>query len=169
MQNNNRKMFFYCLILCAITGIVVCWYISIQDKKFAVVDAIKLFDGFNMKKDLEAIDKSKLQQQSRAIDSLDKEMQMAIAMKNADEANRISTEYAAAKAALENNYTRSNQIINEKVWKRLNPLLEEFGKKKGIHLIIGANGMGSVLYNDAYYDMTSDAVNFVNKRYEEGN
>jgi len=29
--------------------------------------------------------------------------------------------------------------------------------------------MGSVLYNDAYYDLTDDVVKFVNKKYEEGN
>lgn len=45
-------------------------------------------------------------------------------------------------------------------------LWKSMAKKRHLHLIIGANGMGSVLYNDDYYDMTNDLINYANKEYE---
>ncbi|MCW3123056.1 MAG: OmpH family outer membrane protein [Flavipsychrobacter sp.] len=169
MQKIHIKLLLYYLVMCVITGFVVCEINSMQQKKIAVIDAVKLFEGYHMTKDLESLDKIRLQTESKEMDSLIKMAQIARAMHNEEDAKMISDKYIYAKSVLENDYAQSNHSINEKVWKRLNPILEEFGKKKGLHLIIGANGMGSVLYNDGYYDLTSDVINFANKRYEEGN
>ena len=40
-------------------------------------------------------------------------------------------------------------------------MIDDYGKEGGYRLIIGANGMGSVLYNDDYYDCTKEVVDFV--------
>jgi outer membrane protein len=85
------------------------------------------------------------------------------------ELEQLYKTFCQAKATFEQEYQESNQSINEQVWKRLNPLIDEYGKAKGFRLIIGANGMGSVLYNDEYYDQTKELTDFVNKKYEEGN
>ena len=155
--------------MCLITGGTVYWLIQRQEKKIGVVDAIKLFDQFNMKKELEGREKVKLQGLARQMDSLKNLLTMAHASKNEAEEQKLVATYNYVKSDLENKYKESNRDINEQVWKRLNPALDEYGKKQGLHLIIGANGMGSVLYNDDYYDLTSDAIKFVNKKYEEGN
>jgi outer membrane protein len=94
---------------------------------------------------------------------------MAKATRNEDEIKKLAYAYNNMKNNLENAYRQSNQEINEQVWRRLNPILEEYGKKRGLHLLLGANGMGSVLYNDDYYDMTNDLINYVDKKYEIGN
>lgn len=65
-------------------------------------------------------------------------------------------------------YEASNSTINEKVWKRLNPLIDDFGKKNNIRIMIGANGMGTVLYNDNSVSMTNELIEFINKNYKTG-
>jgi Skp family chaperone for outer membrane proteins len=86
-----------------------------------------------------------------------------------DKIKELTYDYNFMKTKLDNDYTQSNRDINEQIWKRLNPLLDEYGKKKKLHLIIGANGMGSVLYNDEYYERTNDVISYINKKYYEGN
>ena len=156
--------------MCLLTGATIIWWLSSQQKKIAVVDAVKLFDSYNMKNELEGIAKRQLQAESKEVDSMRNVVQMAQAVNgNEDEVKKFTMGYNYMKSRLESDYTQSNRDINEKVWKRLNPLLDEYGKKNHLHLMIGANGMGSVLYNDDYYDLTNDVIKFANKKYEEGN
>jgi outer membrane protein len=166
---SSAKVLFFSFLMCVATGLTVYFILTSQNKKIAVVDAVKLFDQFNMKKELENKAKTKLQAISRQGDSLSNQLQLAKASQNEEEIKKMTYACNYIKATLEEQYKQTNHDINEQVWKRLNPQLDAYGKAKGLHLIVGANGMGSVLYNDAYYDLTDDVVKFVNKKYEEGN
>ena len=156
--------------MCLISSGSFYLVLRIQHGKIAVVDAVRLFDGYAMKIELETIAKSRLQSDSRQLDSLNNVLEKNKAVNQfAEETKLLAYRYNSQKSKLESDYSLSNRNINEKVWKRLNPLLTEFGKKNGFNLIIGANGMGSVLYYDSYYDQTDEVIKFVNKRYGEGN
>ena len=157
------------MLMCILTGISVFLKLKTDNTKIAVVDATKLFSQYNMTKELEGKAKIKLLAMGKQMDSVETLLNTVKALKNENEINRLSNVYAYYKDKLEDQYTQSNREINELVWKRLNKVIDDYGKKKGLHLIIGANGMGSVLYNDDYYDLTNDAVIYVNKNYEEGN
>lgn len=170
MKGSEIKILLCCLVMCVITGLVVTWRINAKEKKIAVVDAVRLFDEYNMKTELEEIAKKQLQSESRQIDSVANALKMAQAANASQEdQGKLEGTYKYMKSKLDEDYAQSNRDINEKVWKRLNPLLQEYGKKNKLHLIIGANGMGTVLYNDDFYDRTKDVIQFVNKRYAEGN
>ena len=112
---------------------------------------------------------AKLQAISKQVDSIANQLELARASRNEDEVKKMTYGYNYMKTNLENEFRRSNRDINEQVWKRLNPVVEEYGKMKGLHVIIGANGMGSVLYNDEYLDLTEDIIKYVNNKYEAGN
>ncbi|HVW96808.1 MAG TPA: OmpH family outer membrane protein [Mucilaginibacter sp.] len=150
-----------------IISVLANYFISANhDKKIAVVDAVKLFNGFTMKKELEKEAEGKLKYFSSQVDSLDGQIKLAGYGKDSAVRRSLIQKYLITKRELENQYNQSNQLINEMVWKRLNPLIDEYGKKNGFHLIIGANGMGSVLYNDNYFDKTEEVIQYVNKNYE---
>jgi len=158
------------MVMCVITGTIVFLINVHQQQKIAVVDAIKLFDGYDMKKELEESAKVKLEAESKQLDSIGNALKMAHSLNNGeDKIKELTYDYNFMKTKLDNDYTQSNRDINEQIWKRLNPLLDEYGKKKKLHLIIGANGMGSVLYNDEYYERTNDVISYINKKYYEGN
>ena len=164
------KTLFYCLILCILTSFIAYRILKGEQRKIAVVDTVKLFDGYDMKKDLERMAREKLQGEGQQLDSISNELQRARASNNNTEGlERLTYVYNQFRAKLEDDYKQSNHDINEQVWKRLNPLLDEYGKNKKLHLIVGANGMGTVLYNDESLEQTAEVIKFVNKRYAEGN
>ena len=169
-MRSEGKILLYCLLFCVITGCVT-YYFSRGSKRqdIAMIDAVRLFDAFNMKKELELKEKQKLETLSKQVDSVQNKLQMAKTSPSVDEATQLAQVVAVQKEKLRSEFDNSNREINEQVWKRLNPYLEDFGRAAGVHLIIGANGMGTVLYNDGFYDLTDKAIQFVNKRYEEGN
>ncbi len=166
---SGKRILFFSFLMSLVTGITVYWMVEYHFRKIAVVDAVKLFDKFSMKKELEERAKIKLQIISKETDSIGNKLQMARAAKDTAQMRKLSYMYNYFSSNLEKEYKQSNQEINEQVWKRLNPLVEEYGKKKGMQLIIGANGMGSVLYNNDYFDLTEDLIKYVNKKYEDGN
>ena len=166
---SRNKILLYCLAMCICSSCLVYWLVERQQKKIGVIDAVKLFDTFNMTKELDKQAKERLQELGKQVDSVGNKLQIAKATHNDDELQKLTETYVSMKNSLQSEFETSNRDINAQVWKRLNPMLDEFGKKSGVHLIIGANGMGSVLYNDSFYDLTSNAINFVNKKYEDGN
>lgn len=171
MTRSATQQLLLTLIACSLTAGAVIWWQHRSNKKIAVVDAISLFNNYKMKIELEAKAGGQLDALARQADSLKQELSAKSNIKDIPRAE-LETLYGSftrAQSNLEQAYQASNQTINEQVWKRLNPLIDEYGKTNGFRLIIGANGMGNVLYNDAYYDQTKEITGFVNKKYEEGN
>lgn len=166
MKNTFYRSIILSVIISILSSGLVYVLLSNQNRKTAVVDAIKLFNQYNMKKELEAKEKVRLEAMSKVLDSMTNQIKLAQASKDEQGAKELFNRFSILKQQLRDEYNQSNQLINQEVWKRLNPLIEDFGKKKKLHLIIGANGMGSVLYNDEYYDLTPELVNYVNKQYE---
>lgn len=170
MVRKELRIWLGCLVICCSICGVFYRIIANDFHKVAVVDAVRLFDEFNMKKEMEGMAKTQLQQQGKQLDSVNHLLQLTRSVnKNEDEISHLVSTYNYMKAKLTEDYKQSNHDINEQVWKRLNPLLDEYGKKKKFHLIIGANGMGTVLYNDEYYDVTNDAIKYINKSYGGAN
>lgn len=158
------------IVACILTAVLVLQIERHNNKKIAVVDAIKVFNAFKMKKELEDQSSGRLQYLGHVADSIKTEITVRSKDKNVDTnaIKRIIDAYRQSESDFSQAYQETNQSINEQVWKRLNPLIDEYGKKKGLRLIIGANGMGAVLYNDDYYDNTQALIDFVNERYEKG-
>lgn len=160
------------VVVSVLISCLICFGFSMigkGDQQIAVVDAVRLFNGYQLKVELEALEKKKLLGISRQLDSVNNSLQTARAMKNENAEKQLMYSGGRLKEQLDQEYEAGNKLINEQVWKRLNSAVEQFGKQKKVHLIIGANGMGTVLYNDGYYDITDEAIKYVNKKYEEGN
>lgn len=168
MLRTEIRQIIITVLLCIATAAAVLWIVNRNSKKIAVVDAVKLFNSYKMKLDLEAVDGRKLDFLAKRVDSLKQEL--AVKSKSPgipkQELEQLYRVFQMEQANLETQYQQSNQSINEQVWKRLNPLVDEYAKKEGLRLIIGANGMGSVLYYDDFYDKTKEVIDYVNKDYE---
>lgn len=55
--------------------------------------------------------------------------------------------------------------LNAIIWKRLNPLIQEYGREKKYKMILGANGSGTLLYSDSTLDISDDLIKYVNDEY----
>ena|ERR1700748_1180445 len=170
MNRQDLRSVLISLCLCAVTATGILFYFHRANKKIAVVDAIKVFNSFKMKQELESKTSGVLSSLGHRADSLKSDLTAKSRIKDfsKEELEKLYAQFRNAQGQLEQTYQQTNQSINEEVWKRLNPLIDDYGKEGGYRLLIGANGMGSVLYNDDYYDQTKEVIDFVNKRYEEG-
>ncbi|KAA5532224.1 OmpH family outer membrane protein [Taibaiella lutea] len=171
MTRTDLKQILITIAICGITVAFILINNQRINKKIAVVDAIKLFNSFKMKQELESQSGGLLSALGRQADSLKSDLAAKSKVKDFPKAEleKLYVQFRSAQEQLEQTYQQTNQGINEEVWKRLNPMIDEYGKENGFRLIIGANGMGSVLYNDDYYDRTKEVIDFVNKKYEQGN
>ncbi len=170
MTKSELRQVTITVLACGLTAAILLLIQHRDSKKIAVVDAVKLFNNYKMKVEMEAAAGSRLEYLAHQADSLKKELIVKSKIKEIPQAEveALYKLFGQAQGTMEQEYQKSNQAITEQVWKRLNPLIDEYGKKHGYRLIIGANGMGSVLYNDDYYDQTKELTEFVNKKYEEG-
>lgn len=55
--------------------------------------------------------------------------------------------------------------LNAIIWKRLNPLIQEYGKENKYKMIFGANGTGNLLYSDSSLDISNSLIIYINKKY----
>lgn len=134
-------------------------------QNIAYVNIGKLVDGYRLKKDLEGASSQDLLRIKAVIDSLELQRKVSV---SPDGSSPVDQKLGRAKEAFQQYYAASNQQISQKIWDRLNPLLEEYGKKNGLRLLIGANGQGTVLYGGKEVDATDDVLRFINTRYEKG-
>lgn len=170
MTKADIRQILITITACVLTAAIILFSEYQSQKKIAVVDAVKLFNGYKMKQELEAKAGLQLQYLAKVADSVKQELAAKSKDGKTPEAalKDIYKSYVDARTTLEQAYQQSNETINEEVWKRLNPAIDEYGRREGLRLIIGANGRGSVLYNDAFYDQTKQVIDFVNNKYEKG-
>lgn len=136
---------------------------SLGVSKVVYVDIGRMLEGYKFKKDLENEGNKNLYQIKATVDSL--KLAHKVDAGNA----AIDSQVLHAQRAFDQYYVYSNQELSKKVWERLNPLLEQYGKERGYELVVGANGAGTVLHGAKNIDVTDDAVKYINEHYAKGN
>ncbi len=152
--------FLGCIVL--VSGI---FYFLVRngEKKIVYADAIRLFNGYKFKVELEKMGQGTLTQLKSQLDSVE-------VIYKANPADEHAQQLAAeGRQRLAEAYTAINKEINQKAWERLNPIINKFGKEKGIDMLIGANGMGTVLYATEARDVTDELIKYANQVYDKGN
>lgn len=126
------------------------------------VDNIKLFEGFNMTKEMKKKGEVQFQNQKNRLDSLYK----TIAALPLDKQESFSKQFVLERNALEQSTQQYAIQESEKIWKRLNEYIKEYSSNNGYKLVLGSTNQQQVLYADSDVDITNDLIIFVNKRYE---
>lgn len=165
---NKRKIVVSLGILLLLSNIVFSLYIYQQLNNIIIIDVIRLVNEFDMKKELESKVENKLNNYKFQLDSLEAVINNRTKVGNNNEIDQLISSYKSLQLEGIKAYENSNKNINEQVWKRLNPLIDEYSKKNNCRILIGANGMGTVLYNDNKTDKTTELIQFVNSKYEKG-
>lgn len=133
-----------------------------ENRKIKFVDTIKLFNEYELTQTMEGRAQVRINDYERVIDSLRGIYKLIPDKSKADQIvndiNVIQNEYKQFREA-------SEAEINKIVWGRLNPIIDEFGKKKGYSMIVGANGMGTILYAEESKNITSELIIYANSTY----
>jgi outer membrane protein len=157
-------------LLCIVSLSVSAW-LYLQFRKIGFVDTVKLVNEYQLKKELEKSEDRKLSALRSHADSLSAIYNVARTATDADQhtVKALEGQLQQLGNIFQQEFDRSNQEINEKVWTRLNADIQEYARKEGMQLIVGANGMGTVLYGNTTMDHTNDLIQFVNNKYQHGN
>lgn len=142
---------------------VIYFLVRNGEKKIVYADAIRLFNEYKFKIDLEKMGQGTLTQLKSQLDSV------AVIYKANPADEKAQQLVAEGQHRLAEAYTAINKEINQKAWERLNPIINKFGKEKGIDMLIGANGMGTVLYASEARDITDELIKYANRTYDKGN
>jgi outer membrane protein len=157
-----KKIIALVLVFFIVQVSVIYYFLGRNDKKIVYADAIKLFNDYKFKADMERSSQAALNKMKNELDSAELIYKMNT---NDLSAQRLLLE---KQQKWSDGYSAINKEINQKVWERLNLLINKFGKEQGYELLIGANGMGTVLYASDSRDVTEDLIKYVNTNYEKG-
>lgn len=147
-------------MLSKVIPVVLCAYLfsSCSSKDVAYVDIYRVHQEFELQKvyanDLKVYKDS-------AINSIDSYI-LSTNLYNPANLEDIKQAYFEQ---IQKNLTVRTDSLNAIIWKRLNPLIQEYGKENKYKMIFGANGTGNLLYSDSSLDISNSLINYVNKKY----
>ncbi len=153
------------VILALLLGLINLLFLVFlnQESKVVFADSVKLFNEFEMKKEMEREYDVQLLSMNKVMDSLKGNIEMAGGLSKAPK--KLIEKYRLLSQQLEEMYADAKQKINTTGWKRLNPLIFEYGDAHNYDVIVGGNGMGAVLYGKPEQDITDDLIEYVNNKY----
>ena len=136
---------------------------SVQ-KKIVFMDSFRVFEEFEMKKDLDQKLEKEIQPEKRMVDELGLKLNVE---QNPKLKAELQSNFEIAKGQFDQRFqSLSNQYTND-VTKRLNEYIKEYGKQKHYDLILGTDGQGNVMYIDTNSNITVDLIKFINKEYKK--
>ena len=163
MQKDKKHiLLIFNTIISSIAFLVIILHLFFSKNEIVYVDNMKLFDGFNMSKEMKKVGERQFNAQKLKIDSLYFKIQNS----NADQQKVLMKEYVVLKQNFEQNNQQFAFEESQKIWKRLNSYINDFSSEKKYKLIIGSEKKGDVLYGDEKLDITNEIINFVNSKYE---
>lgn len=134
-----------------------------KQEQFVYVDKQKLFDNFQMTKDLKIIGDKNFKTKKAILDSLylklqeelpyvEKENTMKLFVTKRDELDQFNQTFA----------------INEtqKIWNRINSYIDSYSEEKKYILVLGSDSNDEILYANKKIDRTSELTEYINKKYE---
>ena len=166
-------------ILATLLAIFSTISVLTKETKVAYVDSVKLMDGYDgMKKAREAYKKKASQWQAN-VDTLTKEVQLAIMDYEKQVSKMTKIELSLTKEVIKNkqeklaNYQRAIQSkaqqedaeMTQQVLTRVNGLIKDYGKANGYQVIFGANGSGNIIYAVDAMDITDEVLKVLNSDY----
>ena len=151
------------IIIILIFGVL--HYNTSNRQTMAYVNNIKLFNGFNMVKDIKTIEERKMKAKEEALDSLFTLFQ-SIPNKETDLAKSLQLKMASGSKELQEYQNNVANDLSQQVWTRLNSYIKEYSLKKDLKIVFGSNGSGNVMFADENFDITDDFIEFSNLRYE---
>lgn len=165
MKNNTTTGL---TILNSLLIIVLIIFIALKlnpsKSKIIYVNNVKVFEGFNMTKELKKVGEKEFNNrklhldslysklQSPEISSLDKKNLMQLFIQEKEELNQFNDYFGAEQSS--------------KIWARIRSYSSEFSKENDYQIILGSDNKGNVLFADESIDITNDLLTYINKKYE---
>ena len=166
----NYKNVFYITIVHTIILLVLAAFIffkfSQETEEIVYVDNVRLFNGFNMTKDLNQVNGLKIKKQKKTLDSL---YTIYTIFKENGQTNKLESLEAQLRnedQALKNMNDQFSNELSQTVWNRLNAYVSEYSIQHDFKIVLGTQGSGNVMYAKEITDVTDDIISYANSSYE---
>ncbi|TGV01066.1 OmpH family outer membrane protein [Flavivirga rizhaonensis] len=169
MTNLNRLTLSNTILIVIIIIVILINYLQFNNQKDIVyIDNIKLFNGFNMTKDIKVVEEAKIRKKGKELDSLYAIFQ-TIKDKENNNFKSLQQQIAYKSKAfqeLQDNYSHN---LSENIWNRLNNYIKEYAQTNNLKIILGTSGNGNVMFAQESIDLTDQILEFSNRKYEGNN
>ncbi|CAM1359157.1 OmpH family outer membrane protein [Tenacibaculum xiamenense] len=157
-------------------GLAIMFFIASNNKERVVyIDNVKLYNEFNMTKELGDINEKKYKPFLVKFDSIVNKLktfeeklngQKKISKKEEEEYIKLKRLVVSGDAEIQDLRTQVKMEINKKVWERLNTYVREFGKERNYDVVLGAQGQGNIMYSKEEFNVTDEFIEYANSKYE---
>jgi len=163
-KNTTTGLIIINLLLITVLTIFITLKLNSSKINVAYVNNVKVFENFNMTKELKKagekefnkrklhLDSLYLKLQSPDISSFDKKNLMQQFLREKEELNQFNDYFASEQSA--------------KIWIRIKSYSSEFSKENDYQLIINSDDKGNVLFAAESIDVTDNFLAYINKKYE---
>lgn len=166
----NYKKWILPLVVIACVAFCIAWTAG-HSKKVAYVNTTLLYDGFKLKKELEEkYSKVQLARQN-LLDSIKFRIQYisvkgaAITEQEKIQVNELQRSYLYKEKEFADDNDATARQYSDQIWKQINQYMDDYGKKYGYDLILGATGQGNIMFAKQEDDITKDVSEYINRRY----
>jgi outer membrane protein len=174
-----RSLFITVLISGFVCFVALLLYHKFYSTKTGYIEIKKVFNGFQMKAELEEKYKHTQKVKDQILDSLSFNLKLLSKhlneQKNAkadiNKEEILQFEYKREEyLKLKNQYQEDNAALSQKfddqILAQLTQYVIEFGKKNNYDMILGADGNGSLMYSKEFYNVSDEVIIFINNKYK---
>ena len=132
-------------------------------EKTGFVDAQKLFEEFQGKKERDAKFQSMKQSAKSSMDSMTVELKKL--PEGSEQYRQLYMQIAGNQAQIQKKLEEKLNEYNEEILRQINQYVYDYGMENKFDYIFGAAGNGSLMYSNSTNDLTDKVLQYINKRY----
>lgn len=162
------------LVLLLIVAIVYIVFQSQSEPKTGYIVIQELYDGFEMKKEMEKKFLAVKNARDKILDSLTLELKVLSQKIQVEQEKNSATlnefdvkraEYMQRKQTYEEDNNALSQKYDQEILTQLNQYSKDFGAEHGYTYIYGNDGNGSMMYAKDEKNITKEVIEFINNKY----
>ncbi len=162
------------LLLIALSAFSAVLYFS--RPKLGYVNLKEVFEQFSYTKKLRGELKMIQEARLKKLDSFNFELKVLSEKLKTSRSNDLAAvfevkrnEYIMLEREMVENNNSLTQSYDDKIHTQLQAFLKDFGKEDGYDYLYGTEALGTILYARDRYNVTADAIEYINKRFSATN
>jgi outer membrane protein len=134
-----------------------------KKEEIVYVDNVKLFDNFQMTRELKSIGEKEYKFRKNEIDSIYSKLQIEL---NSQEKEGLMKMLISKREEFDYFNQNYSTIEAEKIWSRIDSYVKAYSEENKFKIIISSSSTRDVLYAEKEIDITQELTEYINKKYE---
>lgn len=180
MPFNSKNSISIAIVSCTAVLAIACIWLFFSRPKIAYVRSLELVYSYNGMKEAHEEYKSRSNEWQANIDTLRQQYDNAVLQYRKDSSGLSTVERNTAEknmtrllnnltgyaAAVQKEAAEQDKKLTSSIIAQINSFIQDYAKKKGYDLVLGAEGTGTIYYGSKAMDITEDVLTAMNKDYK---